>query len=67
MGADTPAVIFDPEEKLRERKEAGKAFRLFFLGQRLTEFVKMGKAAGWANAPKNPTACRKRPRLRPTA
>ncbi len=52
-GADTPAVIFEPEEKLGERKEAGKAFRLFFLGQKLTEFVKMGKAADWANAPKS--------------
>ena len=32
-GADTPAVIFEPTEKLPERKEAGKAFRLFYLGQ----------------------------------
>ena len=50
-GADTPAVIFEPTEKLPERKEAGKAFRLFYLGQKLTEFVDAPAAAGWENAP----------------
>lgn len=50
-GADTPAVIFEPIEKLAERKELGKAFRLFYLGQKLTEFVDKSEAAGWNNTP----------------
>ena len=52
-GADTPAVIFEPLEKLAERKDAGKAFKLFFLGQKLTEFVEKGEAVEWENAPKS--------------
>lgn len=50
-GADTPAVNFEPKEKLAERKEAGKAFKLFFLGQKLTEFVDAGAANGWEGLP----------------
>lgn len=50
-GADTPAIMFEPKEKLAERKSAGKAFRLFFLGQKLTEFVDKNSAAGWENVP----------------
>ncbi len=52
-GADTPAVIFEPMEMLPLRKEAGKAFRLFFLGQKLTEFVDKEKASNWQDAPKS--------------
>ena len=52
-GADTPAIVFEPTEKLAERKEAGKAFRLFYLGQKLTEFVDAPKATGWENAPRS--------------
>lgn len=50
-GADTPAIIFEPTEKLAERKEAGKAFRLFYLGQKLTEFVDKQDASGWDKPP----------------
>ncbi len=50
-GADTPAVNYEPMEKLAERKEAGKAFKLFFLGQKLTEFVETGTANGWEGVP----------------
>ena len=50
-GLDTPAVIFEPLEKLSERKEAGKAFRLFYLGQKLTEFVSKDNAKDWVEAP----------------
>ena len=50
-GADTPAIVYEPMEKLTERKEAGKAFRLFYLGQKLTEFVIKGKAVSWSNVP----------------
>ncbi len=50
-GADTPAVVFEPMEKLEERREAGKAFKLFYLGQKLTEFVDKNSATGWANVP----------------
>jgi len=50
-GADTPAVVFEPTELLPRRREAGKAFRLFFLGQRLTEFVDVTTGDGWSDAP----------------
>jgi len=46
-GADTPALIFEPTDKLAERKAAGKGFRLFFLGQKLTRFVDKTAAAEW--------------------
>lgn len=52
-GADTPAVNFEPMEKLAERKEAGRAFKLFYLGQKLTEFVDKSNASGWENAPQS--------------
>lgn len=52
-GADTPAINFEPTEKLKERKEAGKAFKLFYLGQKLTEFVDKKAAKDWENAPKS--------------
>lgn len=52
-GADTPAINFEPMEKLSERKEAGKAFKLFYLGQKLTEFVDKNDAKGWENAPQS--------------
>jgi len=50
-GADTPAIIFEPTEKLEERKIAGKGFRLFFLGQKLTRFVDKIVANDWQEAP----------------
>jgi len=50
-GADTHKVIYEPEEKLEERKAAGRAFKLFFLGSRLTSFVKKTDAQGWENVP----------------
>lgn len=50
-GADTPAINFEPIEKLSERKEAGNAFKLFYLGQKLTEFIEKKDASGWENAP----------------
>ncbi|GMQ95197.1 MAG: hypothetical protein BMS9Abin13_309 [Patescibacteria group bacterium] len=52
-GADTPAIIFEPMEKLSERKEAGKAFRLFYLGQKLTQFIDKKEASGWESAPES--------------
>lgn len=50
-GADTPAIVFEPLEKLDERKEAGKAFRLFYLGQKLTQFIEKRNAVEWENVP----------------
>lgn len=38
-GADTHAVIYEPKENLEERKKEGRGFRLFYLGQPLTQFV----------------------------
>ncbi|MEE8131728.1 MAG: alkaline phosphatase family protein [Candidatus Paceibacterota bacterium] len=52
-GADTPAIVFEPKEKLAERKEAGKAFRLFYLGQKLTQFIDKSSAFGWQDAPES--------------
>lgn len=52
-GADTPAVVFEPKEKLAERKDAGRAFKLFYLGQKLTEFVDKASASGWENVPQS--------------
>lgn len=52
-GADTPAVIYEPVDMLPKRKEAGKAFKLFFLGQRLTDFIDKKKASGWVGMPKS--------------
>ncbi|HEO66415.1 MAG TPA: hypothetical protein ENI73_11185, partial [Spirochaetes bacterium] len=52
-GADTPAIVFEPLSKLSERKEAGKAFRLFFLGQKLTQFIEEKDASGWENIPQS--------------
>lgn len=39
-GFDTYKVIFEPERMLKERKEYGNAFKLFFIGSKLTRFVK---------------------------
>jgi len=50
-GADTYKVIYEPEEKLSERKEAGRGFRLFFLGPHLTKFVERDDATGWSDTP----------------
>ena len=50
-GADTHAIVFEPKEKLQERKSQGRAFRLFYLGQPLTSFVDKKTAAGWTNVP----------------
>ncbi|MBI2452919.1 MAG: alkaline phosphatase family protein [Parcubacteria group bacterium] len=50
-GADTQKVVYEPKEKLAERKSAGRGFRLFFLGPRLTDFVDKTDAAGWTSAP----------------
>ncbi|HBA27579.1 MAG TPA: hypothetical protein DCY98_09360 [Nitrospinae bacterium] len=52
-GADTPAINFEPTEKIIERKEAGRAFKLFYLGQKLTEFVDKSVASGWENTPQS--------------
>lgn len=52
-GADTPAINFEPIDKLPEMKAAGNAFKLFYLGQKLTEFTKKDNAFGWKNAPKS--------------
>lgn len=38
-GADTHAIVYEPKEKLAERKKEGRGFRLFYLGQPLTQFV----------------------------
>lgn len=50
-GADTDALIFEPEQNLDLRKKLGRAVRLFFLGSELTKFVKMDQAADWENIP----------------
>ena len=39
-GFDTYKVIFEPESMLEKRKKYGNAFKLFFLGSKLTRFVK---------------------------
>jgi len=46
-GADTPAILFEPSDLLPLRSAAGRAFRLFFLGEKLTRFVEKRPAAGW--------------------
>ena len=50
-GADTPAVNFEPREALASRGEAAQAFKLFFLGQPLTEFVPVAAAPAAADLP----------------
>lgn len=50
-GADTNKVVYEPTEKLEERKSAGRAFRLFFLGTPLTKFVQKHAAAEWTGVP----------------
>ncbi len=50
-GADDNKVVFEPKEKLAERKSAGRAFRLFFLSTPLTQFVDKTIAEGWTGAP----------------
>lgn len=50
-GADTPSIIFEPLNRLDIRKDAGKAFRLFYLGQKLTQFVPVTKPSDWENQP----------------
>lgn len=52
-GFDTPAINFEPKEKLADRKAAGNGFKLFFLGQKLTEFVDKKEASSWENPPKS--------------
>lgn len=52
-GFDTPALIFEPVEKLAERKSAGKGFKLFYLGQKLTQFVPVNAIADWEKAPQS--------------
>lgn len=52
-GFDTPALIFEPKEKLAERKSAGKGFKLFYLGQKLTQFIETGEPTGWESAPQS--------------
>lgn len=39
-GFDTYKIIFESESMLEERKKYGNAFKLFFLGSKLTRFVK---------------------------
>ncbi len=48
-GADTYAIIYEPTEKLAERKSEGRGFRLFYLGLPLTQFVPKINAAGWSS------------------
>jgi predicted AlkP superfamily phosphohydrolase/phosphomutase len=50
-GFDAFAINYEPESKLPERKHGGRAFRLFFLGQKLTDFVPTRPAAGWSQPP----------------
>ena len=50
-GADTNKVIYEPEEKLEERKSVGRGFKLFFLGSPLTRFVEKTNAGGWEDVP----------------
>lgn len=38
-GADTHAVIYEPNEMLVQRKQEGRGFRLFYLSLPLTQFV----------------------------
>lgn len=52
-GFDTPAIIFEPFAMLEERKSAGKGFKLFYLAQKLTQFVDTAEATGWENAPRS--------------
>jgi predicted AlkP superfamily phosphohydrolase/phosphomutase len=52
-GFDTPALIFEPMEMLKERKSAGRGFKLFYLGQKLTQFIETGTVSGWENPPKS--------------
>lgn len=50
-GEDTHAIIYEPLEKLQERKSQGRGFRLFYLGMPLTRFTEKSVATGWNNAP----------------
>jgi len=52
-GFDTPAVIFEPTEKLAEMKSVGNGFKLFYLGQKLTQFIDKNAASDWADAPRS--------------
>lgn len=46
-GSDTHKVVFESEDQLEGRKSAGKGFKLFFLGSRLTSFVEKTNASEW--------------------
>jgi predicted AlkP superfamily phosphohydrolase/phosphomutase len=50
-GFDTPAVVFESKDMLPIRKDVGRGFRLFFLGQKLTDFTDKKATVGWSNAP----------------
>lgn len=50
-GFDTPAIIFEPKEKLQIMKDIGRGLRLFFLGQKLTDFTDKKIAQNWTSAP----------------
>ncbi len=52
-GFDTPAINFEPTEMLAERKSAGKGFKLFYLGQKLTQFVDKREASDWDTLPRS--------------
>src|SRR3989344_5271663 len=43
-GFDTPALIFEPKERLAEMKSAGNGFKLFYLVQKLTQFIDTAEA-----------------------
>ena len=45
-GFDTYKVIFEPRKVLKERKKYGNAFKLFFIGSKLTQFVDQIPKAG---------------------
>ncbi len=50
-GADTNNIVYEPEEKMAERKSVGRGFKLFYLGAPLTSFVKKANADAWKNSP----------------
>ncbi len=52
-GFDTPAINFEPKEKLEERKSTGRGFKLFYLGQQLTQFIDKNTPSEWSFSPES--------------
>ena len=46
-GLDTYNIVYEPKDKLPERKAAGRGFKLFYLGSPLTKFVDKYNATNW--------------------